>query len=164
MSRLTLACVALCAFAACLLSTTTQAGDRPIELLLVNLTPDPVSTESRRCSAEIRRQLQRNDVARLHQLGETALLARTGRSDPRDFMQWPTAVLSALRTSESTREVQLDAVALFDCRPEAEALSVVVLAPSGGAAHIVLSGPVPVGRGRFLAERIVHHAWIGFSP
>ncbi len=164
MRRLPLACIALWVFAACLWSATTEAGDRPIELLLVNMTPDPVSAESRRCSAEIRRGLQRNEVARLHQLGETAMLARTGRSDPRDFMQWPTAVLTALRTSESTHEVRLDAVAFFDCRPEAEALSVVVLAPSGGTAHIVLSGPVPVGRGRFVAERIVQHAWIGFSP
>ena len=144
------------------LSSPALAGDRELEIMVVNMTPDAEVTDtSRQCFHRIQRKI-RADYTHMARIGETVLLREVGRSDPRDFIEWPSDALEPLRRRG---DVWLDAVALIDCRPEARRVDVLVVSPARGMARMRLRGvEITAGRAAWVADRILGHAWIGFSP
>ncbi len=138
------------------------AGDRELEILVVNMTPDTSVTEaSSQCFAAVLRKIRQDDT-HVVRLGEAAMLRVSGRSDPRDFLEWPTDALEPLRIRGEER---LDAIALIDCRPDEQRLDALVASPARGMARLRLRGiEVDAGRSHWMADRILNHAWIGFSP
>ena len=153
----------LAAVAAAPTGQVARAGDRRMNILTVNMTPDAASTEaSRSCIARVQRKIA-EEYTTPSRTGESALLQRVGRSDPREFMTWSTAVLAPLLEPQGGD--YLDAVALIDCRPELRRVDVVVLSPSRGLAHIRLRDVAADARlAQWLGARIVRHGWNGFSP
>lgn len=135
-----------------------RAGDRELEILLVNMTPEP-SDAARACSARIRRAV-RADYTHLSVMGESRLRAALGEpSGP--FMEWETGPFEALKRREGT---WLDTVALYDCRPEARRLEALVVSPSGVAKLRLREVAVDDATIDWFAARLLRHGWVGFSP
>ena len=145
-----------------LATSAAVAGDRVLEIRLVNMTPDAeVTTASRQCFHRILRKI-RDEYTHTTRMGERALLRGVGRVDPREFMDWPSDALEPLRRQS---DPWLDAVALIDCRPEARRADLLVVSPAQGVARMRLRGvDLDRPRARWIAERILEHAWIGFTP
>lgn len=133
-----------------------EAGWRELELVATNMTPDP-SDASRECSARFRRALRRDDT-RLRMRGETALRQALGQPAG-TFREWPTASFAPLR-----RAGDVDAVVLFDCRPEMQRFEALVVATGGRTTVSLRARPLDAARVRMLAERIREAGYLGFSP
>lgn len=146
-----------------LTASAAVAGDRVLEVLVVNMTPDAEVTDaSRRCFQHILRKI-RDEYTHTTRMGESALLREIGRSDPREFMDWPSDALEPLRRRQDPP--WLDAVALVDCRPEARRVDVLVVSPARGMARMRLRGvELDRARAQWIAERILEHGWVGFTP
>ena len=144
------------------------AGSRPLELLIVNMTPDGMVTDDgRQCLSSMvrvaRTRYAGGDGVDVMRLGESALLREAGRTDPRDFMEWPASALEPVQDRDRDGD-RLDAVALIDCRPDSEMLDIMVVSPARGAARIRLRGSISERRARWASARMLDHAWVGFSP
>lgn len=141
-----------------------QAGDRDLEILVVNMTPDAASDEaSRTCFQRVLRGI-RNDGTHLLRRGETGLLRLVQRDDPREFMSWPDEALTDAHSRVQTHNIPLDSIALVDCRPSEQSLVVRVSSPSGATSRIRLGGFAVEEHAAFVARRIRDRAWAGWSP
>lgn len=138
-----------------------RAGDRPLEVLLVNMTPDAASGElSRRCVKSLEKLITENN-SNVAKLGETALRKRIGKTAGESFLSWSADVLKPTKKGPPW----IDALVLVDCRPDKKALDVLVHPASGGVAKIqfldvALDPPVI----QLAAEALLRRAWAGFSP
>ena len=138
-----------------------RAGERPLEIVLVNLTPDAASSEvSKQCVRAVEKRIGAGDV-HVVRLGETAARKQAGTAGVA-LLDWRADALARLKPREGT---PADTVVLVDCRPELRRLVVAVSAPSGGVARLELDG-VPVDRAAtdLMADAILRRAWAGFSP
>jgi hypothetical protein len=147
------------AFVILLLTTSAFAGDRQLETLFVNMTPDASSSDaSKQCVRAIEKKLAA-DYTRITRLGETALrkLARKTAGEP--FMSWPAAAFKAAKERGDTWS---DVAILVDCRPEASRLEVLVQPASGGLA-LFRVGKLPFDA-ELVGDAILRRAWAGFSP
>lgn len=139
---------------------TARAGDRPLEVLLVNMSPDGTDPD---CMRDITRVI-RHDDATIHRMGGDRArdLAGHGRDDTH-FTTWAAEDLDAV--VRLVRAEQVDAVALVDCRAEEGRADAWVRSPNGGVARIRLSGTViDTERAEWLARGILAQARTGFSP
>jgi len=137
------------------------AGDRQLEILVVNMTPDPVSEAASACAKGLRKAI-RADYTHMLSKGESATRRAVGDSTAEDFMAYTAERLRPLRQQPDDR---LDAIVLFDCRPEDRTFRALVLPDSDTTyqlrlAHLEING----GLVATVAEIILRHAWLGFSP
>ena len=115
-----------------------RAGERPLEVVLVNLTPDAASSEaSKQCVRAVEKKIASDEV-HVVRVGETAARKQAGTAGVA-IMDWRAEALARLKPRDGT---PADAVVLVDCRPELRRLGVVVAPASGGVARIEL-GVVP---------------------
>ncbi len=138
-----------------------EAGDRQLEILVVNMTPDPVSESAGECAKGLRRAI-RADYTHMRKKGESATRRAVGDTTGEDFMGYTAERMGPLRDQPDAR---IDAIVLFDCRPEAETFRALVLPDSDDAYRLRLDR-VGLGEGvvATIAEIILAHAWLGFSP
>ncbi len=155
---------ALVAFVGCTLALLTMlapssatAGDRALEIVFINMTPDPVSDAQRECSARIRRGL-RADYVHLRTMGESTVRAQLGDGD---FMTWNRQGFETLRNDRTDRSY-VDAFVLVDCSPASHFRALVV--PAQGLSRIDVPSPTSEALQDALLARILRHAWTGFAP
>jgi len=154
---LALAILALCAGD----PTDARAGDRELEVMLVNMTPGPVSDAARSCADRIRRVV-RGGYTHLSQIGESALRRQVDDTTGEDFMSYAADRLKPLKEREGT---WLDTVILYDCRPESRRADVLVHPADGEPRRMRLRGvPIDDDLADALATRALAYGWIAFSP
>ncbi|MEM1415939.1 MAG: hypothetical protein AAGH15_13610, partial [Myxococcota bacterium] len=134
------------------LAAPARAGDRPLDVLLVNMTAAPTEA-GRACSQTLRRTV-RADYTRMSTLGETRLREALGAPEG-DFLTWPSARFTELR-----RDRQLDTVVLFDCRPEETRFDALVVADGGRTRLSLRRLPFDRARARWLGGRILAAGWL----
>ncbi len=139
-------------------AASAWAGDRPPEAVLVNMTPDALSSEaSKTCVRAIEARLKQ-DGAKVARLGETALRKLAKKTAGEPFLAWPPGAF------EPAKRGGVDAAILVDCRPELGAIDVVV-APAEGTARIELRRVrVDEAATEWVSTAILRRARIGFSP
>lgn len=140
---------------------SARAGERPLEIVLVNLTPDAASSEaSKQCVRAVEKKIGSDEV-HVVRLGETAARKQAGTAGVA-IMEWRADALARLKPRQGT---PADTVLLVDCRPELRRLSVVIGPASGGVARIEL-GAVALDRAAIdlIGAAILRRAWAGFSP
>lgn len=153
----------LAAFAlVCTLSPAARAGDRPLDTLVVNVTPDADSTPaSKQCVKTLVARV-RTDYVELTRMGETAARARVGKTAGEPVSAWSADDLVRLRTHG---ELTHDTALLVDCRPEQNRLDVVVASASRAVTRIELRGVAPTRkRLAVVVASMMRRAWLGFSP
>jgi hypothetical protein len=145
-----------------LLCTSARAGDRQVETLFVNMTPDAASSEaSKQCVRAVEKKLSAEYV-HLVRLGETALRKLAGKTAGEPFTSWPAP---SLKPARERGETWADVVVLVDCRPEEKRIEVLVNPASGGVVLLRLA-EVPIERAAtdLIAGAIWRRATAGFSP
>jgi hypothetical protein len=152
--RLLLMCLALCGVA--------HAGDRQVEILLVNMTPDSASSAaSKQCVKAIEKKLGA-EYTHLARLGETALRKLVGKTAGEPFLGWP---LESLKPAKERGETFIDALVLIDCRPEGKTLDVLVSPPAKGLTLLTLrSVTLDAALTDLVADAIFRRGTAGFSP
>ena len=142
---------------------TAHAGDRKLEVLFVNMTPDAASSApSKACVRDIEKHIKA-DYTQINRTGETALRKLTGKTAGEPFLEWPAASFKAAR--ERSEQTWIDAVILVDCRPETQALDVLVQPASGGLVRLTSRRiPLDAGATALISAAILRRAWAGFSP
>lgn len=149
------------ALASALAALPARAGDRPLELLLVNMSPRGTHPD---CMRNVQRVFRGRDAdTNLHRLGSDRVrdLAGHGRDD-RNFLLFERDELDAAVTALRT---DIDAIALVDCRAEEGRVSMWISAANRGVARIELTNTViDEARGEWIGRTIAMHAWIGFNP
>ncbi len=152
--------LALAALTLCVAEPSARAGDRELEILLVNMTPGPVSDEARAC-ADVIREVVRDGYTNLRQIGETAFRAQVG--DPSgDFTGWSAERLQPTKEQE---DQWLDTVLLYDCRPNVRGADLLIHPADGHVRRMRLRGvPIDGELARAMATRALAYGWIGFSP
>ncbi len=140
-----------------------HAGDRELEVLFVNMTPDAVSdAASKTCVSQIKAALGK-EYARITRHGETKLRKRVGvPKGGTPFLEWTSKQLKpAIRQGETW----FDTVILVDCQPKTKQIDVLVTSSVGGIARIrVRHLELNKDRTRWLTKRILRHSWRGFIP
>lgn len=126
----------LCVLALSLLAPLSHgnADEFTLSVLLVNMTPDPVSEEGRACAASLRRTLRtvRHRETVIRGMGETAF--REALDNPEgDFMSWTPELFDGLRESSP-----FETAMLYDCRPNARTLRVMVVSANNGKLDLTL--------------------------
>ncbi len=146
------------------IAPTTHAGDRPLEIVVVNMTPDGSGPLARRCAARLRGAI-RADYTQLHARGETAARARAGEETAPNlasFMTWGAERLDRLKRRGAE---QADTVLLFDCRPEGRQLDVTLSPPGGGVSRLrVRDVELDAATLRGISAELLRQSWVGFSP
>ncbi len=139
-----------------------RAGERPLEVLLVNMTPDAQSSApSKACVRDVEARLVAAE-AHVARIGETALRKLAKKTAGEPMLAWPRAAFEPARKRDGG---QVDAVVLVDCRPEGQAVDVAVAPSAAGVARIELRQlAVDASVTEWLAAAILRRAWIGFSP
>lgn len=162
-SRRLLALVASLVALGALLPGTAEAGDRRLEVLLVNMTPEPTDA-ARRCFAQVRAAIAA-DYTTIRQIGETAARRQAGGAGG-DMLGWDRPSLARLHTAQLPEgRGDLDAIVLVDCRPDARRADVLVYNPAHDLSQLRLRDTtVDRRRATWLASAILRHGWNGFSP
>ena len=140
-------------------STSSIAGDRELDVLLVNMTPDAESDDASSACVKQIQKIIKNDYSIITRLGETKLRKIVGHPDKtKGFLDWPAKDIE--KSNKTT-----DTVVLIDCRPAAKSVDVVVSPPSGGVARIKIRKMTVNGKlTKALGASILRTAWVGFSP
>jgi len=137
-----------------------RAGDREMETLLVDMSPNG-TPGGHACFTRIRRTFAA-DYTTLHGRGETATRAAVHDAEG-DFMAWQPAALAPLK--EAHGDLRYDAVVLIDCRPEARRADVLVYESGDAVARVrwrdMALEPTDI---TWLAKSLVRLCWVGFSP
>ena len=138
------------------------AGDRELEVLLVNMTPDAESTPASRACVQAVRSVIAKDYSRVTTMGETALRKAVGRPKGKPFLDLPHKAFAKVKQRKDT---WVDTVVLIDCRPEAGQLDVLVAPPAPGTARYALRLPgLDEKAARWVGAAVLRRAWTGFSP
>src|SRR5262245_525823 len=143
------------------LATTAHAGDRRVDTLIVNMTPDAASTEpSKQCVKAIETHV-RAEYSEVTRMGETPLRERVGKTAGEPMLTWTAEDLA--RARHKGEAGMHDAVILIDCRPELKMLDVVVTSADPNLTHFLLRRVEP-NRKRLtlVAQAIMRRAWLGF--
>lgn len=148
-----------------------RAGDRPIQVVVSNMTPDAASSEaSKRCVQTLRERMTA-DHSDLYPIGETPLRALVGHpAKSESFLVWTRDELTRVLDSAKAPGLppalqQRDAFVAIDCRPEEKKLDVLFL-NSARQRGVLRVRSLPLGRPRVLwvGDELMHQLWTGFSP
>jgi len=159
-SSLALAVAAIFVVASITLPDAARPGDRPLEVLLVNLAPASAPPD---CMRDITRVLRHEDTT-LHRIGGERVRELAGHEDDEsDFTTWRAEDLDA--AVRVVRAETIDAIVLVDCRADEGSAAVWVRAPSRGVLRLRLRRTViDTERAEWLARAVVMQAWVGFNP
>jgi hypothetical protein len=143
------------------LTPSARAGDRPLELLLGDMSPDGGPPD---CMRTLVREIRRSEEEiHLIRLGESGIRRLVGREGDEPFVDWTMEDLQPLL--DRRWDEPLDAIALVDCRQDEPAAEMLLLSPAHGLARVVLRGtPIDEARASWLGQTLLMHAWTGFSP
>ena len=138
-----------------------RAGARPLELLLVNMSPASARPD---CMRDVTRVL-RHEETTIHRIGGDRVRDLAGHGeDQSDFLDWRAEDLDAATRVVRT-ETPIDAIVLVDCRAEENRASVWVRSPSRGVTRLRLARTViDAERAEWIARAVVLHMWVGFNP
>jgi len=140
--------------------TTTRAGDREMDTLIVDMSPNGTPT-AHACFMRIR-GIYAHDYTIMHGSGETAARRRAGEPGP-DFMSWNREALMGL--SRKPDGLRSDTVVLVDCRPNDRRADVLVMESGGNITQVRLRDvELDRGRIRWLGQRLLRISWSGFLP
>lgn len=161
MSKRPLLPVALALLGSMMLPQPADAGDRELAILLVNMTPDPVSDAGRTCARQFRAAL-RDDYTETRAFGESRIRALMSEPES-DFMGWDFTRVAEQR--QHAGEHGVDTIMLFDCRPDDQRLDVLVISSSGAGTTTRYRGH-SLGRAQVqrAAQLALMQGWVGFSP
>ena len=140
-----------------------EAGDRELEVLFVNMTPNAQSTKaSNKCIRLIKKQVVA-DYAIINKLGETRARKRAGKMAGESMLTWSAKSLASVKGKPKVTPI--DTLILVDCRPETQQFEAVVVPSSGGVARYRLQKIVINTRtAKWLAKAVLRRAWAGVSP
>lgn len=138
-----------------------HAGDRKLEVLLVNMAPASAQPD---CMRDITRVLRHEDTT-LHRIGGDRTRELAGHEeDGLAITEWRAEDLDAATRVVRT-ETPIDAIVLVDCRPEEHRADVWVRAPSRGVSRLRLRDTtIDAERAEWIARLVVMQAWVGFNP
>ena len=143
---------------------TAHAGDRELELIVVNMTPDEESGGTSTACVDAMKSTFKKDYAVVKKLGETKTRKATGvPKGGEHFLRWKAEQFESLK-NDHPRHGYSDAVILIDCRPDQDMLDVLVV-PSGNR---TMSVSLRAKQNKLLLQavtkRILSQAWDAFSP
>jgi len=144
-----------------LIATPSLAGDRPLEVLFVNMTPDALATKrSDECVKQIRHALGKDiDFQRT---GETRLRKRVRKTNGEPFLDWPDATYERATSNPSWG---IDTLVLVDCRPETNILNLAHSPANHGVTKIRMhSVNLTKTTTKWIGRAIRPRIWVGFSP
>jgi hypothetical protein len=142
------------------MTAQVNAGDRELEILLVNMTAEP-ATADRQCMQQIEERV-REDDSHVSRMGETPLRRLARHEGTGDFLDWPYGDFVPVI---ERGETWLDSVVLVDCRPLERRVDVLVTSPARGVTRISLRNiTLDRSRIRWLTETVLAQSWNGFSP
>lgn len=145
-----------------LVSGAATAGDRRLEVLFVNMTPDDRATKDSKTCVDAIREGIAEDYTQVTRLGESKLRAAVGKPAGEPFLDWEHPLFAAVKARGDT---QIDAVVLIDCRPEARTFDALIVPRVEGTARLRLRGrALGAARVRWLSQMVLRRAWLGFSP
>lgn len=141
--------------------SAAHAGDRQLEITIVNMIPDALANEaSRQCMRTINADIAKDYTAPT-KLGETPLRKAAGKTAGEPFMAWPVGMWKAL----GEKGIMRDAIALIDCRPDEHKADVLVVGPLRTVTHLELrDAKIDATAAHALAAAILRRGWLGFSP
>lgn len=147
------------------LSDPSHAGDRKLEILFANLTPDAKSSEvSKTCVRQVEAIL-RADYTNVQRIGETALRKQAGKTQGEAFLDWPAAAMQPAKQRQGIDVESIDTVIAVDCRPESKRLEILVHPSDSAVARLQLNGVVlDKATVEWIADAALRRAWTGFSP
>jgi len=153
--------LAVAALLVAVAAAPARAGDRKLEVLFVNMTPDAASTPaSKACVRAIEKRVA-EDYTELQRMGETKLRSLAGKSAGEPFMSWPRAALDGAPRQRDP--IAVDAILLVDCRPETKTLDVLVAPAANGLVRLRLRRvPLDAAALKLVAEALLRRAWSGF--
>ncbi len=160
--KLLLPWIALASIALVLVAPfAARAGDRKLELLLVNMAPASAQPD---CMRDITRILRHEDTT-LHRIGGDRTRELAGHEDDGlELTRWSAEDLDAATRVVRT-ETPIDAIVLVDCRPEEGRADLWVRAPSRGVTRLRLRRTtIDTERAEWIARMVVMQAWVGFNP
>lgn len=137
-----------------------RAGDRPLEVLLVNMAPASARPE---CMRDITRVLRHEDT-NIHRIGGDRVRELAGHDDDgAELATWRAEDLDA--AVRVVRAETIDAIVIVDCRSDENRADAWVRSPSRGVMRLRLRRTtIDTERAEWLARAIVTQAWIGFNP
>jgi hypothetical protein len=141
-----------------------HAGDRELELLVVDMTPDALSTPaSSQCVGQIVQELQQG-YTHVKRMGETKLRKQTGKhGDSASFLTWKATEFDGPRFL--TQDSWFDSAILIDCRPEVLQLDILVVPNRWGAVRMRLRKLEFIQpRLKLIAATLLSYGWGHFSP
>lgn len=141
--------------------TAVPAGDRRVEILLVDASPPGAASE--RCTRAIATIIAA-DYTELTRRSAAQVAGKLGPTPPAAFADWTARRLAPLRTRGRDRN-DYDVVMVVDCRPDTRSLDLAVDAPPPGLVSFRLRGLDLDARVLdWLMVDVLTHAWAGFSP
>lgn len=143
----------------------SRAGDRRLEVLFVNMTPDAATGDPSRACVRQFEAIFKAGYTAVQRLGESALRKRAGRPAGEPFLEWSAATVRPATTGVGVEVSHLDALVLVDCRPDAQVLDVLVNPADDHTARFRVRG-VALDRAtvEWVAGAALDRAWSGFSP
>lgn len=135
-----------------------RAGDRPLVMRFVNMTPDAASTdEASKCAAHLRDRAAQESVD-LKAITETPLRKLISATDKSvSFMTW-----SRAQTESAWKDV--DVFLAIDCRPEQRRLDALVLNKTGARIELRVRGEkLDRPRAVWVMDEVLSQAWAGFE-
>lgn len=157
--------VLIAALLAGALAPHASAGDRALEVVFSNLTPDAAAdAPSDACIDEIARVFRDDEVA-LKKVGETRLraLVKQPQGGP-EFVTWSWASFEAAKREVHTNGYA-DAVVLVDCQPSKGTLTALIAPAHRGVRRIFVRAELGAKPAiTAIGRRLLAQAWAGFSP
>ena len=142
------------------------AGSGPMEVLLVNMTPDALATKpSDECVKHVRHgmaSVEWDEEIRFQLTGETRLRKRVKMTNGEPFVQWPD---KAYERAKNTPYWGISALVLVDCRPETKVLNLAFSSTKEGVARIQWRRVVlDKQRAKWIGVQVAESLWDGFVP
>lgn len=138
------------------------AGDGPLDVIYVNMTPDGVrSAESQQCSEQIEAVLKAGST-KTQRIAETKLRTAMGNPSPSPFMDWQSDVF---KKAKETLEAFPFAVILVDCQPAKDSLEIAISTAGGDVWHLRWRKVNITERlTTTIAQVVLRRAWSGWIP
>ncbi len=138
-----------------------RAGDRPLEVLLVNMAPRAARQD---CLRAAMRSFPRRE-ANVSRMGSERVRELAGHGDDDvSFLDFRAEELdAAVRLVRS--EAPIDAVILLDCRAEESRVAAWIRSPNRAVTRLSLERTViDEARAAWIGQALARAAWIGFTP
>ena len=143
--------------------TIAQAGDRELEVMIVDLTPSTLrDADQKQCLARFTRGVRKE--ARVHSLSEADFRKRVKKvDDASPFLDWKAPDLEGARILDE--HTAMDSIALLDCRPRDKHLDLLLVPNDSATVRMQLRArALTEARIATLAASAVRYSWVSFVP